>query len=219
MHLFVYIYVYVYVYVSFCIFVSRSVSVFEKRLRVCRQNAHMLDHKTASWIIVALLDEMKGLRRWRRYSSCIRQESMEDPALDGTCKYSQLHMSARQHKTSRLQPTHTRVGALPQSHAGLCGTLVVPGKDTHGTPVPLRRKAVGGRTQAPRHDRRPKTTRQTRSQDKRAFRKQVLAYTWKLTELAFWERETAADNRKRGCVLGGEGDRESTRRRQFLDHE
>ena len=68
-----------------------------------------------------------------------------------------------EHKTSRLQPTHTRVGALPQSHLGLCGTLVDPGKDTHATPVPLRRKAVGGRTQAPRHDRRPKTTRQTRS--------------------------------------------------------
>ena len=33
-------------------------------------------------------------------------------------------------KTSRLQPTHTRVGALPQSHPGLCGTLVGPGKDS-----------------------------------------------------------------------------------------
>ena len=50
-------------------------------------------------------------------------------------------------------PTHTtRVGALPQSHPGLCGTLVGAGKDTHGTPVPLRRKAVGGPTATPRDD-------------------------------------------------------------------
>ena len=47
---------------------------------------------------------------------------------------------------SETTPTTTqrRVGALPQSHPGLCGTLVGPGKDTHGTPVPLRREAVGG---------------------------------------------------------------------------
>ena len=43
-------------------------------------------------------------------------------------------------RTNRTQ----RVGALPQSHFGLCGTLVGPGKDTPGTPVPLRRGAVGG---------------------------------------------------------------------------
>ena len=62
------------------------------------------------------------------------------------CKYSQLHMSVRhdhehertEHNMSRLQPTHRRVGALPQSHPGLCGTPVGPGKDTHGTPVPGR---------------------------------------------------------------------------------
>ena len=34
------------------------------------------------------------------------------------------------------QPHTIRVGALPQSHPGLCGTPVGPGKDTHGTPVP-----------------------------------------------------------------------------------
>ena len=27
---------------------------------------------------------------------------------------------------------------MPQSHRGLCGTPVGPGKDTHGTPVPDR---------------------------------------------------------------------------------
>ena len=37
-----------------------------------------------------------------------------------------------------------------QSHPGLCGTLVGPGKDTHGAPVPLRREAVGGPKHAPR---------------------------------------------------------------------
>ena len=41
------------------------------------------------------------------------------------------------HTTSRLQQ-HTQrwVGALSQSHPGLCGTPVGPGKDTHGTSVP-----------------------------------------------------------------------------------
>ena len=34
--------------------------------------------------------------------------------------------------------TPRRVGALPQSHPGLCGTSVGPGKDTHGTQVPYR---------------------------------------------------------------------------------
>ena len=88
------------------------------------------------------------------------------------CKYSQLHMSVRhdhehertERKTSRLQPTHTtRVGALPQSLPGL-GTLVGPGKDTHGTPVP-RRKAVGGRTSStirrPTNDNTTKTSLKT----------------------------------------------------------
>ena len=32
-----------------------------------------------------------------------------------------------EHTMSRLQPTQRRVGALPQSHPGLCGTLVGPG--------------------------------------------------------------------------------------------
>ena len=45
---------------------------------------------------------------------------------------------ARQDDRRRTNSTH-RVGALPQSHPGLVG----PRKDTHGTPVPLRRKAVG----------------------------------------------------------------------------
>ena len=88
-----------------------------------------------------------------------------DASEYGFCKYSQLHMSVRhdhehertERKTSRLQPTHTSVGVLPQSHPGLCGTQVGPGKDTHGTPVPQRRKAVSGPTQAPRDDPRQKT--------------------------------------------------------------
>ena len=68
------------------------------------------------------------------------------------CKYSQLHMSVKhdhehertEHMMPRLQQPHQRtVGALPQSRPGLCGTLVDLGKDTNGTPVFLRRKAVG----------------------------------------------------------------------------
>ena len=49
----------------------------------------------------------------------------------------------RQHDRRRTNSTH-RVGVLPQSHPGLCGTLVGPSKDTRGTPVPLQRKTVGG---------------------------------------------------------------------------
>ena len=46
----------------------------------------------------------------------------------GICKYSQLHRNAFHdddhdcHTTSRLQPTRQRVGALPQSHPGPCGS-------------------------------------------------------------------------------------------------
>ena len=66
------------------------------------------------------------------------------------CKYSQWHMGVRhdsehvrtERKTSRLQPTHTRVGSLSQGHPGLCGTPVCPGKDAHGTRGPVRRKGV-----------------------------------------------------------------------------
>ena len=48
-------------------------------------------------------------------------------------------------KTSQLQPTRTTtVGALPQSHPGLCGTPMGPGKHTHSTPVPNNGKAVSG---------------------------------------------------------------------------
>ena len=50
--------------------------------------------------------------------------------------------SRRQDDRRRPHRTH-RVGALPQSHLGLCGTLVGPGKDTHGTPVPLRKGSRG----------------------------------------------------------------------------
>ena len=65
--------------------------------------------------------------------------------------YSQLHTNAFHnhdhehdcHTTSRLQPTRQWVGALPQSHPGLCGTPVSPGKDTRGTRGPARGKAVG----------------------------------------------------------------------------
>ena len=58
-------------------------------------------------------------------------------------------------------------GDAPRARTGLalchrvildsCGTLVGPGKDAHGTPVPLRKKAVGGPKKAS-HD-NTKTTR------------------------------------------------------------
>ena len=65
------------------------------------------------------------------------------------------------HPTSRLQPPQQRLGALLQSHPGLCGTPVGPGKDTHGTLVPLRRKVVGGPTNKHHATRSRQTTRPT----------------------------------------------------------
>ena len=67
-------------------------------------------------------------------------------------KYSQLRMIAHERDVrTRAQGTHdvttpthtTRVGALPQSHPGLCGTPVGPGNDTHGTPVPTQWEGRG----------------------------------------------------------------------------
>ena len=49
--------------------------------------------------------------------------------------------------TSTTQPRG--VGALVAHHFGLVITPVCPGKDTHGTLVPLRRKAVSGPNNAP----------------------------------------------------------------------
>ena len=54
----------------------------------------------------------------------------------------QLHMSVmyeherKAHTTPRLQQHTTRVGALPQSHPGLCGTPLVPVRTptVHGCP-------------------------------------------------------------------------------------
>ena len=54
------------------------------------------------------------------------------------------------HITSRLHQPQQWVRALSQSHLGLCGTPVGPGKDTHGTLGPVRGKAVGGPTNASR---------------------------------------------------------------------
>ena len=71
-----------------------------------------------------------------------------------TSSQTRSHAENDRRRTNR---TH-RVGALPQSHHGLCGTLVDLGKDTHGTPVPLRREAVSGPQQASRDS--TKTTRQ-----------------------------------------------------------
>ena len=62
------------------------------------------------------------------------------------------------------QPHTIRVGALPQSHPGLCGTLVGPGKDTHGTSVPKQGRLWVAKMTS---DKRQQDT--DKSQDKRAF--------------------------------------------------
>ena len=77
----------------------------------------------------------QGLRFWRSHPSLSRRHVFSSkPTIQSLSSASQLQ-----------QPTQWD-GALSQSHPGLCGTIVGPGKDTHGTPVPLRRKAVGGPT-------------------------------------------------------------------------
>ena len=87
---------------------------------------------------------------------------------------------------SRLQahqePHRERVGALPQSHFGLCGTPVGPSKDTHGTPVPNRegRGWPATTTTKTTNNKRPQDT--DKRQDKRAFRKQLLTDSCKLTK-------------------------------------
>ena len=92
------------------------------------------------------------------------------------CKCSQLHMSVKhdhehertEHLMPRLQPTTTprTVGALQQSHPGLCGTLVGPGKDTHGTPVPDREGRGWPKVTSTR---RPTTTRQKQTLSQMCF--------------------------------------------------
>ena len=60
---------------------------------------------------------------------------------------------ANEDKTTGDAPTaHTGLALCTRCHLAWAsaGTLVGPGKDTHGTPVPLRREAVGGPKQAPR---------------------------------------------------------------------
>ena len=85
----------------------------------------------------------------------------------------------RAHRTQDVTTptTHTtRVGALPQSHPGLCGTPVGPGKDTHGTPVPEQGRLWVAR-QAPRHDDKQTTTRQRQvSRQTCCQRNQVLTH-------------------------------------------
>ena len=87
--------------------------------------------------------------------------------------------------TTPSTPTTTprRVGALPQCHPGLCGTLVGPGKDAHGTLMPDRE---GRRWPDVTSTRRPTTNDQRQQdtdkrQDKRACRKQVPTDTKNLT--------------------------------------
>ena len=53
------------------------------------------------------------------------------------------------HDNDHPHDTTTRVGALVAHHPGWVITPVGPGKDTHGTLGPSRRKAVGGPINAP----------------------------------------------------------------------
>ena len=83
--------------------------------------------------------------------------------IDMVCKYSQLHNEREIRARTRTRQPHTittptRVGALSQSHPGLCGTPVGPGKDTHGTRGPVREKAVGGPSTS-HHATRPRQRR------------------------------------------------------------
>ena len=59
-----------------------------------------------------------------------------------------LEHERKEHMMSRLQqhqqPHKEGLALCHRVILDFCGPLVGPGKDTHGTPEPLRRKAVGG---------------------------------------------------------------------------
>ena len=63
--------------------------------------------------------------------------------------------------TTPSTPTTTprRIGALPQSHPGLCGTPVGLGRDSHGTPVPEQGRPWVARNNLHEDDHRQTTTR------------------------------------------------------------
>ena len=108
--------------------------------------------------------------------------------INSLCKYSQWHMCVMyEHERKAHTRRHdsnkhtTRVGALPQSHPGLCGTLVGPSKDTHGTPVPKQ-----GRPWLA-HNSFHETTSDKRPPDLKTnvrYNNQVWSYTWTLTHWA-----------------------------------
>ena len=49
-----------------------------------------------------------------------------------------MFWTTNRHQRDHTPTTTKTVGALPRCHPGRQGTLVGPGKDTHGTPVPER---------------------------------------------------------------------------------
>ena len=93
------------------------------------------------------------------------QDPLSTERPGALCKYSQLHMryiqspthpsthvqrERTERKTSRLQSTTTttprRVGSFASGSSWTLGHTGGSRQDTHGTPVPLWRKAVGGPT-------------------------------------------------------------------------
>ena len=115
--------------------------------------------------------------KWNRYNAPFPSETIGLLAhVKGgagrrlNCKISHLHKSVKhdhEHERNATTPTtptttYRRVGAVPQSHPGLCGTPVGPSKDTHGTPVPDR-EGRGWQTKSstkrpPTNDNKTKTT-------------------------------------------------------------
>ena len=84
---------------------------------------------------------------------CLNNACMHDVHM--TSSTSQFTTTITTMTTYTTQPQ--RVGALVAHHPGCVITPVGPGKDTHGTLVPVRGKAVGGPNNAPkgevtRHD-------------------------------------------------------------------
>ena len=128
-----------------------------------------------------------------------------------THRSTHVERERKEHMMSRLQahqqPHEERVGALPQSHTELCGTPVGPGKDTHGTPVPKQegRGWPATTTTKTTNDKRPQNTE--KRQDKRAFRKQVLTDTWKLTRSVLYAGWTITEPHPVSCSVGGSGSR------------
>ena len=113
--------------------------------------------------------------------------------IDMVCKYSQLHNERQIRPRTRTRQPHyittpTRVGALSQSHPGLCGTPVGPGKDTNGTRGPAGRLWVARQQVTTRHDQDKDETKFTASTSDDEHLNTNMVRAWRRLDFAVREQ-------------------------------